>query len=517
MTKNIQKLFNITATLVIGSLILWNCESDADRLGSQFFQNGVQGAETSYPLIAFTVNNGDSLRTDAARTTTATLGAFSEPQFGLQKSSYISQVRLAEYAPDFGTNPILDSAVLVIKPQYASDSVTTTTNEDYIYPDGDVASKKVVSTYPVKKYGRTKINGKTIFNIKIHEVGSFLGGPGDESFSNRGVTLASQIGSKTFDGNISSVKITKKSDNSELFTRDASLRIPLDSTFFQNRIILKGKSPELADAASFIRYFRGIQLSVQEDDGYILYFDPASVVINLYYKKDKVADGTTTREKADFALHLGAGNAHFNNIYYGRVGTPAETALAVQDTIIGSPKIFIQGMGGPGIGLKIPDSTIAGIRNRYLNEKIGIISAKLRIYTDTESWNNKYEKPSYFVVRQKDLKTYLEDMSALAYTGVYSLVKTYDLDKNPAYYDIGITQSLKNIIEKDNTPKQFIRFNLNVGNYTLDTYGTLMGLKYPTYAQNFNNRAFTPHRAVFVGSDANNERSAKLILTYGKK
>ena len=157
MTKNIQKLFNITATLVIGSLILWNCESDADRLGSQFFQNGVQGTETSYPLIAFTVNNGDSLRTDA------TLGAFSEPQFGLQKSSYISQVRLAEYAPDFGTNPILDSAVLVIKPQYASDSVTTTTNEDYIYPDGDVASKKVVSTYPVKKYGRTKINGKTIF------------------------------------------------------------------------------------------------------------------------------------------------------------------------------------------------------------------------------------------------------------------------------------------------------------------------------------------------------------------
>ena len=45
MTKDIKKLFNITASLVIGSLILWNCEPEADMLGSQFFQNGAQGTE----------------------------------------------------------------------------------------------------------------------------------------------------------------------------------------------------------------------------------------------------------------------------------------------------------------------------------------------------------------------------------------------------------------------------------------------------------------------------------------
>ena len=135
MIRTIQELFKITATLVIGSLILVNCEPDADQLGSQFFQDGAQGTEKTYPVVAYNVNNNDSIRTDAARLQSATLGAFSESQFGLQKSAYVTQVRMGNSVPDFGVNAKLDSAVLVLKPQYAIDSVTTVTNEDYIYPE----------------------------------------------------------------------------------------------------------------------------------------------------------------------------------------------------------------------------------------------------------------------------------------------------------------------------------------------------------------------------------------------
>ena len=178
-------------------------------------------------------------------------------------------------------------------------------------------------------------------------------------------------------------------------------------------------------------------------------------------------------------------------------------------------KVYAQGMGGPGIGIKIPETTIATIKDLYNNEKAGIISAKLRFYTDVASWNNNYQKPSYFVVKQKDLNTYLEDMNTLAYTGIYNLVKTYDLDKNPAKYEIGITQTLKNIIEKEARSRHFI---LNVGNYTYDQTGALLGSFYADLgAQNFNTRSYTPHRAVFVGTDSNNDTSAQLIITYGKK
>ncbi|MGZ5273718.1 MAG: DUF4270 family protein, partial [Kaistella sp.] len=211
MTKNIKKLFNITASLVIGSLILWNCEPEADMLGSQFFQNGAQGTESFYDVIAYNVNNNDTIRTDNQRLQSATLGAFNEPQFGLQKSSYVSQVRLSNYSPEFGTNPVLDSAVLVIKPVYAADSVTTTTAEDYIYPVGAVPAKKVVTTYPVSKYGKTKINGKTIFNLRVNEVNDFLGSNTDQIYSDRSVSTGTLLGSKIFDGTINAIKITKDS------------------------------------------------------------------------------------------------------------------------------------------------------------------------------------------------------------------------------------------------------------------------------------------------------------------
>ena len=534
MIRTIQELFKITATLVIGSLILVNCEPDADQLGSQFFQDGAQGVETRYPVIAYNVNNDDSIRTDAARLQSATLGAFSEPQFGLQKSAYISQVRLGASNPDFGSNAKLDSAVLVLKPQYAVDSVTTVTNEEYVFPEGAVPAKKVVSTYPVTKYGKTKIGGKTLLNIKVYEVIDFLGSNSDKVYSDKIVNTGAQIGVKTFNGNIHLVRVTKDTDNSVLFERTPAIRIPLDSAFFANKIINKAKAPELSDAASFIRYFKGIKVAVDENDAYLFNFDPAMTELNLYYKNDKVANGVTTREQSVYAMNMGASNAIFNQIKFERANTSVKTALLTSDQMNGDAKVYAQGMGGPGIGLRVPAADIASIRNLYNTDKIGIVSAKIRIYTDKTVWDNNYKKPTSFVVRQRNLtpeagqsqylNDYLVDLSELSGTINYNLVKAYDLLKNPAYYDIGITQTFKNIIEKEAANYDLV---LNVGDYTVDTGGTLQGAYFPTFAQNFNTRSFSPYRAVFVGKDPlynwNNpadplkEYRPRLILVYGKK
>ena len=516
MIGNFQQIFRAAAVLALGSVILWSCEPDPDQLGSQFFENGAEAAQKSYPLIAYTVNNNDTIRTDGSRLQSATLGAFYEPQFGLQKSSFVTQIRLSSTNPDFGTNAVLDSAVLVLKPTYAADSVTTTTLEDYVFPDGDVAAKKVVNTYPVTKYGKAK----RPLNIKVEEVTEFLGANDQQIGSNRNVATGEVLGTQVFDGSISSVKVTKDTDNSVLFERTPSIRVPLDNAFFQDKIINKSKSPELADVASFIRYIKGIKVSVTENDGYIFNFDPNTVEINLYFKNDKVEGSTTTRPQSVFVLNAGAGNTHFNQITTDHTGTPSAAAVAVSDTITGAAKVYAQGMGGPGIGLKVPEETIASVRNMYEKDKIGIIAAKMRIFTDLETWNNNYKKPLSFVVKQKvnkvDLNTYLVDLSALYTTGIYNLVKAYDLEKNPAYYDIGITQTFKNIIEKGETTGA--HFILNVGAYSIDAGGNLLGtLNAAQGPQNFTTRGFTPNRAVFVGTDPGNENSAKLILTYGKK
>jgi hypothetical protein len=49
-------------------------------------------------------------------------------------------------------------------------------------------------------------------------------------------------------------------------------------------------------------------------------------------------------------------------------------------------------MGGPSIGIKIPDETINQLKQLYQNDKAAIISAKVRIYTDPTDWNNNLSK-----------------------------------------------------------------------------------------------------------------------------
>ena len=111
--------------LFFGSIVV-GCNSDADDLGLQFFENNeAQGEQAAYDLVAYNVNNNDVVRSDSYSLKKATLGAFSESQFGMQKSAYVTQVRLSKYAPDFGTNPVVDSVVLEIKPEYDATAKTT--------------------------------------------------------------------------------------------------------------------------------------------------------------------------------------------------------------------------------------------------------------------------------------------------------------------------------------------------------------------------------------------------------
>jgi hypothetical protein len=57
--------------------------------------------------------------------------------------------------------------------------------------------------------------------------------------SNKQVALGASLGTKTFDGYLRSIKITKDSDNSELFSRDIGFRIPLDANFFNKKLLIK--------------------------------------------------------------------------------------------------------------------------------------------------------------------------------------------------------------------------------------------------------------------------------------
>ena len=509
MIKKIKTISSVAAVALLGGMLVINCEAESDRLGEQFFEgNGAEGTEVSYDLVAYNIFNNDTLRSDNALITNAALGAFDEGVFGMQKSAYVTQPRLSKYNPTFGTNAVIDSVVLSIKPNYVSDSVTTSTDETYTYPDGNIAARKIVNTYPIKKVGKSATSPLT---FQVHEVTDFLGGYDEKRYSNLSVNVNPvMLGEKTLStGKVSSVQIINKSTTADLVNLDAAIRIPLDNNFFKNKILDKQGSSELRDASNFIRWFKGVRISVAENDGYLFTFVPSNANIKVYYKYDEVSNGTTTSKKGNLSIALGAElSTRFSQIYFDRSSSIMQGAMATINTITGDKKLYAQGMGGPSIGLKIPDATVADLRNLYANDHNAIMTAKIRLYTDSDEWNNSYEKPNMLTILQKGSTTMLTDLTAFSALSTFNLVKSYNLDQNPAYYDLTVTQTVKEIIEANKENKDFV---LHVGSFLKN------GTTNTFFAPRYTSRAFTPNRTVFVGTDATNVNRARINIIYGKK
>ncbi|PUB28564.1 uncharacterized protein DUF4270 [Elizabethkingia sp. YR214] len=505
--KKIKIIANVCFVATIGLFTLTSCEADADNLGSQFLDgNAANGQESSSPVIAYNIDNKDSIRSDAKNLTNAILGAFDEPVFGMHKAAYVTQLRPSAYGTDFGTNPKVDSVVLQILPSYVTDSVTTTTTTiNKVSTDQD--STKTVNTYPLVKYGRSKIGGNPVkFKLSVAEVSDFLYDNTKTYFSNQTVTATNVLGSKNINAFVSGVKITKVGDNSELLSRDPGIRVSLDKTFFQNKIIAYQGKNELSDAASFIRHFRGLRLSVDENDGFLFNLNPNTMSVTMYYSNDVTKDNATTRQQNTYTFDLGTSNVHFSQFTFNRPSAYT-TAMGNINKTKGDAKLYLQGAGGNGAEFVIPTSTIEGLRNKYTQEKAGILTAKIRLYSDENTWKSAFAKPSTFTVLQKDMKQFMDDQTALAGAG-YIRVKATNLDKNPAYYDITITQTVKNIVEKGAENKPIV---INVGDFTTNSQtGALLGW-------NYTSRAYTPNRVVLVGTDPSNINMAQLQVIYTKK
>ena len=479
-------------SLFLGSIAV-GCNSDADDLGLQFFENNeAQGEQAAYDLVAYNVNNNDVVRSDSYSLKKATLGVFSESQFGMQKSAYVTQVRLSKYAPDFGTNPVVDSVVLEIKPEYdVTAKTTSTTNITY----KGQAAKQTLTAYSTKKYG----NPASAMTINVNEITTDLGSTGAEILSNRSVTAGTLLGTKSFTGNSIAVSINKTSDNTVLLTKEAGLRIPLNASYFQTKIANKSGATELSSESNFINYFKGLKILVQENDGYLINFAPDQVTMTMYYTYGDASD----RKEGTYSFNLASPNVHFSQISYNR-STIFNNVMAGIDRTNGDPLLYMQGMGGPGAGIKIPENAIEALKTLRRNRRAAIVSAKIRLYTDTSVWNNSYTKPESFLVKKEGETDFIADIKAMLYNNNFKLVTAYATNANPSYYDVNITKTVKDIVEQGQEAKDRI---LNIGSYLTNYNGALV-------SEDYNTNVYSPNRAVFVGTNSVSQYRPRLLVTY---
>lgn len=544
MTHTLKKTFAVLFLAIFGSALLYNCEPDPDSLGEQLFnKDAAEGNETSYPVIAYNIDNHDSIRSDASKLisglnaaggaiSVGVLGVFNEGQFGMQKASYITQLRMPVNDFDFnGPNAKVDSVVLVLRTPanttdetyYISDSLKAPGAYDRTdFPVGNetVAVSIDKKTYPVRKYGGIGGSFKPM-KMNVHEVTTFLDA-NTESFtrSNVNVNTGELLGSAKFDGNVSTVTVTKKSDNTNLFTGNLGFRIKLANTdFFQKNIIDKKGKPELQDASNFTRHFKGIRVSVEETNGYLFQFAPDDMELIMYYKYDKTENGTVTHPQTTLKFVLGSPNAHIGQYEYDRTGSALSTALATSNQEEGDPKLYVQGMGGPSIGVKIQNTTIETLKTLLAKDKIGIVGAKIRMYVDPQpqKWTNlpnpvTGDRRFTLVPEIKDEKGNI-DLTQFTSDALNGF-NIYTYHKDPEYYDFVITQTLKDIVEGKLINDKLAANNplrINLGSFVRNAQGAAVGGKYTT-------RAFDMRRAVLTGTTKDaNPNKIQLIVTYGTK
>jgi hypothetical protein len=313
LKSNYFRILSILAFLVILLFIVYSCKKDPYQVGINLLPPSdtlnVKTSDTA-SFVAYSVLQ-DSIRTD--ETTLSILGSLMDPVFGSTTAGLYIQYWLSAEAPDFGTNPGLDSIVLMIPyGKIYGDTNALQTLKIYelsqsIYYDSSYYSNRSAETYGVPLANYT-----------------FKPAPKD-SLTVGGVKIPPHI-------RINLNKLTK---------------------YFGNKL-LSAPAASLSKNVNFLDFMKGlyIESSRAQSGGALLSFDPTSSLSNIimYFHN-------ATSDSLQFALvgsPLGARFNHFDHNNYMNAAPELRQQVFQHDTTLGKNSLFIQGLAGIRVRLRLP-------------------------------------------------------------------------------------------------------------------------------------------------------------------
>lgn len=286
-------------------------------------------------LEAHTVRD-DSLNTTAV--SPLLLGVCNDPVFGITTSSIYTQIAIpsGKSNPNFGTNPVLDSAVLSL-----------------VYSN----AQKYGSLYPEK--------------FKVYEVTDKMSTTA-KYYSDTSLVYGAEIGSAYLLPQI------KDSVTLAYGTKmPAHLRIKLDNNFCQQFLDTTG---HYSSNLVFQNFFKGIYITTASGapagSGAILYMDAtnANSRLTLYYQN-------STADSLSYYFGItSTGCARFSHFEHDYASTADISAQLNSSKLIPEDKVFVQPMAGVRTLVRMPY-----IMDLYRNGKISINKAELVLPVDPSS------------------------------------------------------------------------------------------------------------------------------------
>ncbi len=331
MKSNIIRILNLAVFLLILIFFIDSCKKDPYQVGMNLLPPSdtlnIKTIDT-VSIVAYSVIQ-DTVRTDEA--SYSIIGSIMDPIFGSTTAGFYMQYQLSAEAPEFGTNPRLDSVVLCIP--YGS-----------IY--GDTTARQHLKVYEIAQdfyYDTTYYSNHTLQTYS-HLLA-------DHSF------VPARYDSLTIGG----VKGLPH------------IRINLSqfSTYFGNKILF-APSSVLSTDANFILFMKGLYIESERAayGGALLSFDPTNSYseIVLYYHN-------STDTNLSFVLSGTSGSARFNHFdhnNYADASPRLKQQVLQHDTVLGKQELYIQGLGGVRVKLHLPF-----LNNLLKGGKIAINSAVL--------------------------------------------------------------------------------------------------------------------------------------------
>lgn len=517
-----KKIFNIllasAMTLAVGSSIV-SCEDENLGLGSGLVGGDAEGNVASYDVIAYN-ERFDSLRSDQTVLQNALLGVFEEPVFGKTKASFITQVRLGTTSPTFGTNPTVDSVHLII-PTYvksSTDSVRTDTinltNRGAKPVDSDtILIRKIYKVDSI--YGRRDDS----ITLKVRDINSVLYANKAYYSNDSEIGINSQVlGQATVSKEVRNNTIKVKNGSSNIYEELVGYKISLDTNYFRDKIIGNEKTGLLEDHATFIRrVIQGLEISVEENNGFLFAFNPTNIQLKMYYSND---GDEGKRNNLNIAFNVnnlwtsGGSNVQINKIAHGNQGQAFLNNLTNVDKTNGQARLFLNGADGTRVHVKFIDEQINKLKADREANNWTIIGAKLQFYIDDQysfpnpgfimGWNN-YKSDGVYVDKLYD------DMLEFANSYPYNVHFNPFVKEDDTFYTIDITKHIKNMIEKGETYEDQT-MNIALGNFLVNSDATIVSSN-----PFMRNTVANPYRIVLHGNATENlEKKLKLKVYYTK-
>ena len=499
MKKNKFALQTISFGLILLGFIA--CDSDFATLESDVINNDIATNfdifPKTYDVIAYTKTLKPVQTNNLAL---STLGIYDD-LYGRTKSSFVTQLTPSTYDPSFGDEVLIDSVVVTI-PYFS----TATGIDD----DGKI-------TYEVDSIISKGENFNKI-ELRIFENNYFIrdfdpSAEFNESqtyYSNRSASSSEMISTTALEGeeltfidntdpdgdvlgNI--ITISKEgyilTDNADtdsgeeitvLSTETPGIRVKLDRTYWQNKIIDKEGDAVLSNPNNFADYFRGLYFKAEpvNDDGSFLILNTGTLSgsnVTIYYSKltASTTDDEDERDQSTFVFTFGSNKINF---FDNAFTFPLNDGLPES----GDSRIYLKGGEGAIAGVKLFDgfndeegiSNFDQFRNyfvnlddnKYVSSKRLVNEANLVFYVDSDQLDLLNEDPEnepnrlylYDLTNKTPLIDYYLDVtnsaspefSKTGHLGALQRVGD-EADGRGIKYKLKITEHINNLLIRDST------------------------------------------------------------------